>query len=558
VITFPKGTEKALAKSLMARTKAIRSLLHKRLTAVLSRPDATAADVAAVLEQTRRTLALMETPKVSPLMNTAMGVQDATARAVVAAVGKARGQDLSQDLRLQVARLQRESQRVEWAQRVLAQQQRVEREMFERLTLRARTALEQGQAQKVLELADEQAEQADGRLRLLARHELGNLVATVTQETSQALGVRRYRWTSERDERVRPLHKKLDGTIRSWDDPHPSEGHPGQVWACRCTAQPVVDEVPAAVPAKPLPAPQKPPEAPRPPPAVVAPPRPSPRPVERPARPRRPAPVAPPPPPRAPSLPALPALPPLPVRPPLPVLPALPSWPAQPLPSFPGASGLAPIPAAPVLAPRSPAPVLPELTLPSFPPRPPPVPVASVEALAQRSYREFRRSAEAEVYGAELEALRGELTQTEEAAVGAYTGAHYGAVNTALRTGKTHRLVPALDAAIDKAVIPADIVVRRGLNSHPNLGDVDLIRPGDILHEPAYTSTSLSLARSFAGKYQLKIRVPAGSKALWVDDISDNPGELELILARGSRLQVLGTEDIGGSVLIDCILLPRP
>jgi SPP1 gp7 family putative phage head morphogenesis protein len=552
VITFPKGTEKALAKSLMARTKAIRSLLHKRLTAVLSRPDATAADVAAVLEQTRRTLALMETPKVSPLMNTAMGVQDATARAVVAAVGKARGQDLSQDLRLQVGRLQREAQRVEWAQRVLAQQQRVEREMFERLTLRARAALEQGQPQKVLEFADEQAEQADGRLRLLARHELGNLVATVTQETSQALGVRRYRWLSERDERVRPLHRKLNGTIRSWDDPHPTEGHPGHAWGCRCTAQPVVDEVPAAVPARPLPAPQKPPEAPRTVPAVVAPPRPSPRPVDRPARPRQPAPVPPPPPPRAPSLPVLP---PLPVRPPLPALPALPSWPAQPLPSFPGASGLAPVPAAPALAPRAPAPVLPELKLP--PVRPPP-PRPTVQPLLEREYREFRFSDKARPYGQRLVAEREPLTGPEEAAVGTYSGGSFLDVNRALRAGRTHRLVDNLDSAIGKGVIPEDLTVWRGVGHHPVLGRPGLLKPGEVLQEDAYSSTSLAMDAAFGAGPVLKIRVPKGSKGLAMSDLSDHPDELEVLLPRGARFQVVKVSrtDYGRDV-VELVLLPE-
>jgi SPP1 gp7 family putative phage head morphogenesis protein len=553
-VAFPKGTEKALARNLMARTKALRSLLAKRLQEVLSRPDLRPTDVAAVIAATRRTHALMAPPKVSELMNTAMGVQEGTARAVVEAVSKATGRDLSQDLRLRVGQLQREAQRVEWAQTVLAQQQRIERELFDRLERKARAALQQGQARKVLELAEEQAEQADGRLRLLARHELGNLVSTVTQQTSQALGIRRYRWLSEEDERVRELHRKLDGTIRSWDDPHPTEGHPGQAWGCRCVAQPVVEETTTPV----LPEPVKPsrrreptPEPPRTPRTPPARPQRAPRPQPAPAPTPSPTPVRPP---VAPI--QVPVLPPLPALPPTPVLPSLPSFAPQSLPSFPAPGSVSPLVPVPALAPPAPPPVLPKLEIPKLPKVKRAPPLRDANRLLERDYRVFTTRKAVEEYGTELAQKRQPLTREERAVVSEYTGFHYKPMNDALRAGRTHEYVPALDAAIDKAVIPHDIQVHRGIRSHPALSDMRMVKPGDVITDAGYQSTSLDRYGGFGGGILLHIKVPAGSKALWLDDLSANKGEYEVLLARGSQLQITKIEWVGGSWHVDCLLLP--
>lgn len=509
MVAFPSGLESGYAARLLRRFRALRTLVLDRMGPAPTPPEA--------LDAVRRTQSVAS-GAMAPEARSFMGDAKALEVAVTREVARS---------------LKADPKQVEWqgpqVAALLAQWASTQAKLVAKLEADVLADIGERVAEAppdtdLRALVTQRFAAHEARARLIARNELGSLMAQLTQLRAKGLGADRYRWESRDDPRVRPLHAALDGTVRSWADPHPTEGHPGQAMACRCVAVPVRD-APAAVKGKAT-------VTATPPPAVLPPRPPAPKPTPKPL--------------------PLPTLGPLPTSTPPPVLPG---WTPQALPTFP-AGGVSPLVPVPVLAPPAPVPVLPALQIPAFPaPKPRPAP-SSVEALAQRTYREFRRSSEAEAYGAELQALRGELTQVEEAAVGAYTGAHYGAVNAALRTGKSHRLVDALDAAIDKAVIPADIVVRRGINSHPALGAPELIRPGDILHEPAYTSTSLSLARSFAGKYQLKIRIPAGSKALWVDDLSDNAGELELILARGARLQVLGTQDIGGAVLIECVLLP--
>jgi SPP1 gp7 family putative phage head morphogenesis protein len=84
------------------------------------------------------------------------------------------------------------------------------------------------------------------RARLIARDQCGKLNGDLTAYKQQRVGIRRYRWSTSRDERVRPEHVALNGKIREWSDPHPTEGHPGHAIQCRCTATPILDWVDAA------------------------------------------------------------------------------------------------------------------------------------------------------------------------------------------------------------------------------------------------------------------------------------------------------------------------
>lgn len=83
------------------------------------------------------------------------------------------------------------------------------------------------------------------RLEFIVENEVENLNAAITQKRQTDLGIDSYKWSSSGDQRVRPTHRALDGTVHRWDDPPdiPGEGrlHPGQPIRCRCVAQAVVD-----------------------------------------------------------------------------------------------------------------------------------------------------------------------------------------------------------------------------------------------------------------------------------------------------------------------------
>lgn len=80
---------------------------------------------------------------------------------------------------------------------------------------------------------------ARSRAKLIARNEVGNLNAQITQQRQTSLGISEYTWSTSLDDDVRPEHAEREGVTFSWDNP-PSDGHPGEPINCRCTPIPVI------------------------------------------------------------------------------------------------------------------------------------------------------------------------------------------------------------------------------------------------------------------------------------------------------------------------------
>jgi SPP1 gp7 family putative phage head morphogenesis protein len=77
------------------------------------------------------------------------------------------------------------------------------------------------------------------RARLIAKDQTSKFNSTLNKVRQDQLGIDRYVWSTQLDERVRPLHENREGQVFSWDDP-PSDGHPGFPPGCRCVAAPYV------------------------------------------------------------------------------------------------------------------------------------------------------------------------------------------------------------------------------------------------------------------------------------------------------------------------------
>lgn len=119
-------------------------------------------------------------------------------------------------------------------------------------------AIEHGTRVEVLR--DQLAERfqvSESRAAFIARDQVGKLNGELVQARQQSLGLRKYIWSTSRDERVRGNpqapkskgdHYHLEGVECSWDDPPvvDSDGrkcHPGEDWQDRCQALPVIDDV---------------------------------------------------------------------------------------------------------------------------------------------------------------------------------------------------------------------------------------------------------------------------------------------------------------------------
>lgn len=93
------------------------------------------------------------------------------------------------------------------------------------------------------------------RAALIARDQVNKLNGNLTELRQTGAGVKRYKWRTVGDSRVRgtpgtpsaglPLdlnHFKREGKIFSWDKP-PADGHPGEPIQCRCHAEPILEDL---------------------------------------------------------------------------------------------------------------------------------------------------------------------------------------------------------------------------------------------------------------------------------------------------------------------------
>jgi SPP1 gp7 family putative phage head morphogenesis protein len=88
------------------------------------------------------------------------------------------------------------------------------------------------------------------RADLIARDQILKHNSQLSQMRAEAVGVRRYRWSSSRDERVRPDHARLNGQVFEYANPPVVDqrtgrrGNPGSGdYQCRCLAIPETDDL---------------------------------------------------------------------------------------------------------------------------------------------------------------------------------------------------------------------------------------------------------------------------------------------------------------------------
>lgn len=85
------------------------------------------------------------------------------------------------------------------------------------------------------------------KARFLARQETGLFFSRLGMDRASSAGVRRYRWSTSHDERVRYSHRLLDKQIIDFDNPpvvDPKTGrraHAGEDFGCRCNKIWIID-----------------------------------------------------------------------------------------------------------------------------------------------------------------------------------------------------------------------------------------------------------------------------------------------------------------------------
>lgn len=79
----------------------------------------------------------------------------------------------------------------------------------------------------------------EGRVKVIAEHQLNLLNANVQRERARAFGVTEFFWRTKGDTLVRDEHEELGDRIFKYAKP-PSEGLPGTPVNCRCWAESVI------------------------------------------------------------------------------------------------------------------------------------------------------------------------------------------------------------------------------------------------------------------------------------------------------------------------------
>lgn len=104
------------------------------------------------------------------------------------------------------------------------------------------TAVEGGmRAEEVLRQIPDAAGVSRRKAKMIARDQVAKLTGQLNMMRQQELGLRKYIWRTQRDERVRSSHSQHEGKTFSWDDPPADTGHPGQDYQCRCWAEPIIE-----------------------------------------------------------------------------------------------------------------------------------------------------------------------------------------------------------------------------------------------------------------------------------------------------------------------------
>ena len=130
------------------------------------------------------------------------------------------------------------------------------------------------------------------------------------------------------------------------------------------------------------------------------------------------------------------------------------------------------------------------------------------------------------------------LTPEQTTAIADYTGSAYGSINSYCRAGSAPAYIldtiDHLDAGLQNAVVPEDTIVQRVVRDTA----LRLFKEGEVFLNKGYTSTSLSPYYLGSNPIRLYIELPKGSQAALLPEVSSVSQEHEVLLPRGSVMQV--------------------
>lgn len=115
-------------------------------------------------------------------------------------------------------------------------------EIADRVAAKIREMVPQGHRWETIAKAlEDEHGIARNRAALIARDQVSKYNADMSRIRQQDAGLTHYQWRGAMDNRERPAHVALEGTVWAWDSPPPI-GNPGEPISCRCVAIPCVSD----------------------------------------------------------------------------------------------------------------------------------------------------------------------------------------------------------------------------------------------------------------------------------------------------------------------------
>lgn len=149
------------------------------------------------------------------------------------------------------------------------------------------------------------------------------------------------------------------------------------------------------------------------------------------------------------------------------------------------------------------------------------------------------------------------LSQDERTGIQNYTGHYYKEMNSAMRERRINqsrykKYIDDATTGLEKWEVQEDVVVWRGISSRRtfaqdvfNVSEQELIQMfndrtiiGQTFTEYGFASTGITKGAGWGKEISAEIYVPKGTKAMYVDPISMNQGEKELLLQRGTVFKI--------------------
>ncbi|WP_425230212.1 ADP-ribosyltransferase [Sphingomonas sp.] len=153
-----------------------------------------------------------------------------------------------------------------------------------------------------------------------------------------------------------------------------------------------------------------------------------------------------------------------------------------------------------------------------------------------------------------------DLSDEERDAIRGYTAGDHVEINGALRDGAQPTPAGAIiDQALDRARLPADVVVHRGLGGDLAAAILEEAPPrGAILRDLGFASTSrrVGVARKFLRlkpepKVLVTLRLKRGARALDIASISAFEDQREMLLQRQVKWRVLSWDKASGQLEVE-------